>query len=222
VYFEILNEPDMVKCPEVWTKLENQIIPAIRKEAPHHTIVVPSGGTYANLHGLLASHPIPYHNIIYTFHDYDPIAFTNQGATFWLKELAPLSHIPYPSTPKNIAPKLGEEPTIDGRLWLKQYGSERWNASRINSEISLARKWSKRYHVPIWCGEFGAIRNNEIDPTMRAAWFRDMRVALEHNGIGWAMWGWGGEFALITDVNGVRVPDPDTVKALGLNLADMN
>ena len=214
VVFEIMNEPE-VNDPEVWANLQGQVVPVIRKAAPQHTIVA-TGAHYSGLHDLLVFQPVSDRNVIYTFHDYEPMAFTHQGAGWTMDEVKHLSQIPYPSTPENIAPKLAEEANLADQYWLNQYGLDQWNAARIDSDISFARKWGEQYHVPVWCGEFGVFREH-ANPAMRAQWIHDMRVALEHNGIGWNMWDWRNNFGLATDVNGKRVADPEVVKALGLN-----
>ena len=46
-----------------------------------------------------------------------------------------------------------------------------------------------------------------------------MRVALEKNKIGWAMWDYQENFGLVTKTNGgPAVPDPAIVEALGLKM----
>ena len=51
---------------------------------------------------------------------------------------------------------------------------------------------------------------------MDVRWIRDVRTALQTHHIGWAMWDYAGSFGVVTGKPGQRVPDPDTVKALGL------
>jgi hypothetical protein len=214
VFFEILNEPE-VNDAAAWANLQGRVVPVIRKAAPQHTIIA-TANRYSGLRELLAFEPVSDRNVIYTFHDYEPFPFTHQGAGWTTAMVKPLSQIPYPSTPENILPRLSEEPGLDAQFWLNDYGLDQWNAARIESTIAFARKWGEQYHVPVWCGEFGVFRDHS-DPTMRAAWIHDMRVALEKNGIGWNMWDYRSNFGLATDVNGKRVADPAVVQALGLN-----
>lgn len=213
VYFEVLNEPEVTDAG-LWANIQGQVVPAIRAAAPRHTIIA-TAAHYSGLRDLLRLQPVSDRNVIYTFHDYEPFPFTHQGAGWTMDEVKPLSQIPYPSTPENIAPKLGLEPEVAGQFFLNEYGLDRWDAARIAAEISFARKWGEQYHVPVWCGEFGVYRQH-ADPQMRAQWLHDMRLALEANGIGWNMWDYRASFGLATDVNGKRVADPLVVKALGL------
>jgi aryl-phospho-beta-D-glucosidase BglC (GH1 family) len=214
VSFEILNEPE-VNDAAAWANLQGRVVPVIRKAAPQHTIIA-TANRYSGLHELLAFQPVSDRNVIYTFHDYEPFPFTHQGAGWTMNMVKPLSQIPYPSTPENIVPRLSEEQGLDAQFWLDEYGLDQWNATRVESTIEFARKWGRQYHVPVWCGEFGVYREHS-DAVSRAAWLHDMRVAFEKNGIGWNMWDYRGGFALVTDVNGKRVPDSAVVQALGLN-----
>jgi hypothetical protein len=53
--------------------------------------------------------------------------------------------------------------------------------------------------------------------TVRAQWLHDMRVALEKNHLGWAMWDYQTNFGVVTKINGVTTPDVDVLNALGLH-----
>jgi hypothetical protein len=44
----------------------------------------------------------------------------------------------------------------------------------------------------------------------------DVRAALEHNGIGWAMWDYSGSFGVVTKKDGKTVADDGVLRALGL------
>jgi endoglucanase len=50
----------------------------------------------------------------------------------------------------------------------------------------------------------------------RAAWLHDVRSALEHNGIGWAMWDYSGSFGVVTKKDGKAVADEAVLQALGM------
>ncbi len=207
VFFEIMNEPEQ-DDPYRWQGIESTVAANIREVAPRQTIIV-SGAHWSGLEDLLVLQPIAQTNVIYTFHDYEPFPFTHQGATWTSTEVQPLRAIPYPSSPEDIAPKLDEEPDLARQYWLNQYGLNQWNAARIDNTIAFAAKWAKLHNVPIYCGEFGVLRDY-APPAMR--------IAFEKNNIGWAMWDYQTNFGLVTKKDGGRaVPDNDVVKALGLN-----
>jgi endoglucanase len=214
VFFGIMQEPFQDDTYH-WQGIQNVVARTIRSQAPQHTIIA-TGDRYATLDDLLAIEPISLSNVIYEFHFYQPHVFTHQGATWNTVFLQPLRQIPYPSSSETVSPKLDEEPTLAGKYFLTQYGLERWDATRLEAMIAYAANWSQLHHVPIYCSEFGAM-HLYADPSMRAQYLHDMRVALEKNSIGWAMSEYQGSFGLVTKANSTTTPDPQVLTALGLH-----
>ena len=214
IFFEIMNEPEQ-NDPYRWQGIQATVADAIRQAAPQNTIIA-AGAHWSGLGDLLTLEPLADANVIYTFHDYEPFPFTHQGATWTSPEVRPERAIPYPSTPENIAPKLGQEPTLNGQLFLDTYGEDRWDAQRVENTIAFAARWSSLHHVPVYCGEFGVLRDY-APPAMRAQWLHDMRVAFANNHIGWAMWDYQANFGVVTKANGVTTPDVPILQALGLH-----
>lgn len=217
IFFEIMNEPEQ-NDPSRWQGIEATVVDAIRQAAPHNTIIA-SGAHWSGLPDLLVLEPLADNNVIYTFHDYEPFPFTHQGATWANPEVRPERGIPYPSTPENVEPKLTQQPNLAGQYFVDEYGESRWDAARVENSIEFAAKWSALHNVPVYCGEFGVFRNFS-PPAARAQWLHDMRIALEKNHIGWAMWDYQGGFGVVTKANGTTTPDPDVLNALGLHLPD--
>ncbi len=214
IFFEIMNEPEQ-NDPYRWQGIEATVAEAIREAAPRNTIIA-AGAHWSGLQDLLILEPLADRNIIYTFHDYEPFAFTHQGATWTSPEVRPERAIPYPSTPLDVAPKLNEEPTLSGAYFLDQYGENRWDAARVENSMEFAARWSSLHHAPVYCGEFGVLRDY-APPAMRAQWIHDMRVALERNHIGWAMWDYQANFGVVTKAGGLTRPDAEVLAALGLH-----
>jgi endoglucanase len=216
VFFEIMNEPEQ-DDPYRWQGIEASVADAIRQVAPQNTIIA-TGAHYSGLEDLLTLEPLNDPNVIYTFHDYEPFPFTHQGATWTTNDVRPLRAIPYPSSPDDIAPKLGEEPTLQGQYFLDQYGFGRWDAARVDNMIDFAARWGQQHHVPVYCGEFGVL-SAFAPPADRAQWLHDMRTSMENHNIGWAMWDYQTNFGIVTKQDGGKaVPDPEIVKALGLKM----
>ncbi len=217
VFFEILNEPELGDAYR-WYGIETKIAGAIRAAAPQHTIIA-TGAHYSDDDDLLFLDPLRDANVIYTFHFYESHIFTHQGATWGETYWHFLHGVPYPSTPENVqeAAKLLDEPVF--RLRVIRYGTDRWNAERIDSEIGQAADWARRWGVTAICNEFG-VYIKVADPVQRAQWLTDVRTSLERHGIGWAMWDYDGGFNVVTRTNGVAAPDPLTVKALGLKMPE--
>ncbi|HEY0760017.1 MAG TPA: glycoside hydrolase family 5 protein [Acidisarcina sp.] len=215
VFFEIMNEPEQPDTYR-WQGIESAVAAAIREVAPKHTIIA-AGAHWSGLQDLLLLEPLADPNVIYTFHDYEPFAFTHQGATWTSPEVRPERGIPYPSTPENVAPKLSQQPDLEGEYFVSQYGLGRWDAARVESDIDFAARWGKLHHVPVYCGEFGVLREY-ANPAMRAQWLHDMRVAMERHNIGWAMWDYQTNFGMVTKQDSKTTPDADVLKALALHM----
>jgi len=214
IFFEVLNEPEFDNAQQ-WAAVQTQAIAAIRRAAPYHTIIA-TAERYSGLTNLLTLEPVADPNVIYTFHDYEPFAFTHQGATWTMEQVRPLRRVPYPSSPEDIAAVVSQEQQLIDQHWINSYGLDRWDAARIRSELSFAGKWAALHHVPVYCGEFG-VYQAFADPAMRAAWLHDTRMALEEQGIGWAVWDYRGSFAVVSKTNGKATPIPAIATALGLH-----
>jgi aryl-phospho-beta-D-glucosidase BglC (GH1 family) len=217
VFFEIMNEPEQTDAHR-WEGIESSVAQAIRQMAPQHTIIA-TGARWSGLQDLLQLVPIGMDNVIYTFHDYDPFPFTHQGATWTMPEVRPLRGVPYPSSPEAVEPVLAQEPTLAAQWFVEEYGLGRWDAARLDAEITFAEKWGKQYGVPVYCGEFG-VHKPYAKPEDRARWAHDLRVAFERHCIGWAMWDYQANFGVVTKSDGVTTPDRQMLEALGLTASD--
>jgi endoglucanase len=215
VFLEVINEP-MVEDGYRWFGIQGKLISAIRAGAPQHTIIA-SGHRWSGLSELLFMQPYADRNIVYNFHFYEPFAFTHQGATWAGPNLPFYRNVPYPSDPDVVSKVLDTVQDEPARYNLLRYGEDRWNAARIDREISMAAAWAAKYQVPVTCNEFGAFRNF-APATDRAAWIADMRTALEKHGIGWTMWDYAGGFGVVTKTSGKAAPDANIVSALGLRV----
>jgi endoglucanase len=213
VFFEILNEPSMDDLYR-WEGIQDRVVAVIRHAAPRHTIIATAAG-WDHQDQLVALEPVRDDDVIYTFHDYDPMWFTHQGASWSTPAFAYLHGVPYPSTPENIQAVLSEEPEERERLLLERYGEDRWDAQRVDSEIVAAAKWGEEHSVPVYCGEFGVYKNY-ADAKMRVAWINDTRAALERHHLGWALWDYDGNFGLATKGSDGIVMDQDVLRALGM------
>lgn len=215
VFFEIMNEPEQTDAAR-WHGIENTVAQQIRGAAPHHTILA-TGAHWSGLDDLLHIEPLSLPNVIYTFHDYEPFAFTHQGATWTDPYVQPLRNVPYPSTPENVQANLKQEPTLVSQFQVEQYGLARWNAQRVDATLAFAEQWSQLHHAPVYVGEFG-VHRPFADPVARAQWLQDMRVGMQKHHLGWAMWDYQDNFGLVTKSSGTTTPDPLVVHALGLRM----
>jgi aryl-phospho-beta-D-glucosidase BglC (GH1 family) len=219
VYFEVLNEPEF-RDRYRWAGVQAKLANAIREGAPKHTIIA-AGANWSDIPDLVALTPLADANVIYNFHYYEPHTFTHQGATwgvnFWHFE----SKLAYPSNMENVEKVASEQPDAVNRYAVLEYGLDHWDANRIAAEIGQAADWAKHWNVPLTCNEFGVYRKDS-DPQDRGRWLHDVRTTLEHDGIGWNMWDFGGRdngrgFGVVNGgKDGSNVPDELTLQALGL------
>jgi len=219
VFLELLNEPVFDNHPEAWPPMLAQLLEAARRGAPEHTLLV-SGAYWSNIDGLLMLDPLPDKNIIYYFHFYEPFPFTHQGADWAGEEVLTLHDIPYPSSPDTVQNTISLAGFDRDRRTIRDYGDERWNYEKIRARIQLAADWAGRNNTRLLCDEFGAY-GETISPAQRAIWIKDVRQTLESFGIGWAMWEYDGDFALVkreqAPTGVVILPYAALVDALGLS-----
>jgi len=212
-FYELMNESEQ-QDPYRWIGLESAAVKAIRQIDSKHTIIA-SGAHYDGIGDLLVTETIDDPNMIYNFHFYEPYQFTHQGATWGSNEWNYFKDVPYPATSAQIDERMKTIPGDFARYQLYQYGVENWSATTISSRIAFAATWGHEHHVPVICNEFGAFRDT-VPADSRARYLHDVRIALEKNGIGWAMWDWDGNFGLVTRHENTLAPDAAVVEALGL------
>ncbi len=213
VFFEILNEPEFSDRYR-WLGVQAKLAAAIREGAPAHTIIA-AGARWSNDDELVFQEPLHDPNVIYNFHFYEPHIFTHQGATWGAYYWHWLRGVRYPSTAESAERVAALVPDAVDQLQVIRYGHEHWDSSRIEAEMKEAADWARRRGVPLVCNEFGVYRDY-ADPQDRAAWLRDVRTALEKNGIGWTMWDYSGSFGVVTKKDGKTVVDEGVVRALGM------
>jgi len=214
VFFEVMNEPE-VNDPYRWAGIQAAAAAAIRQAAPNNTIIA-TGPNYSDIIDLLTQHPLPDGNVIYTFHYYDPHSFTHQGAGWGEPWWIYTHNIAWPPDESAMNQDLIEVPDARDRFEFGHYWLDGWNGRRIKLEIDAAAAWGKDNGVPLLCNEFGAFREHS-DPASRMAWIRDIRTALEADGIGWTMWDYRGGFGVVWKENGQPTKvDQQVVEALGL------
>jgi aryl-phospho-beta-D-glucosidase BglC (GH1 family) len=214
VFFEILNEPE-VNDGYRWAGIQTRLAAAIREVAPKNTIIA-TGPNYSDIVDLLAMHPLADGNVIYNFHFYDPHEFTHQGAGWGVAWWSHTHGIPYPATESTMGKLVNEVPDAASRFELEQYWLNHWDAHHIRLLIDEAAAWGHENNVPVICNEFGVYRQYS-DAESRMNWIRDVRTALEADGIGWTMWDYRGGFGVVWKEDGqpARVDD-GVVEALGL------
>ncbi len=131
--YDLLNEPTLGLQPigvRSWPELALETAKRIRALDPHKAIIV-EPAPWGSVDGLDTFEPLPgIDGVVYSVHMYQPHQFTHQGVN------GPSRHLVYPGT-------------IDGKLW---------NKDALRHALEPARRFERDFHVPIYIGEFSAIR----------------------------------------------------------------
>jgi endoglucanase len=192
-----------------WNDLQLQLWRVARRAMPHHTLIL-SGDQVGKIEGLIATRPVADANVMYSFTFYDPFLFTLQGAEWltpaWWSYLGP---VPYPVDPDlmvarmpDLLAKIPGEPAV----WretvaqqLQDYAAAGWNAQVMADRIRKLAAWNQSYGggLKIWCAEFGCYQRT-VAAEDRYRYLRDVRTALEANGIGWAYWSYNETLTVMT------------------------
>lgn len=210
--FEVLNEPEIEDIARA-VHVQQRLISAVRQVTPTRVVVV-GGAHFSDISDLVALKPLALSGVIYSFHFYEPHNFTHQGASWgWPMWLA-FRDLPYPSSPENLAPVVATLAPA-ARTHASWYGQQRWNKAKLAEFVDQAAAWSRQHQVPVWCSEFGVLRD-VTPPASRRAWLSDARSLFEAQGIAWTYFDWWGHFGLVTGPTTARVIDEDARNGLGL------
>lgn len=130
--YDLINEPVTQRWNEgvpLWQELAERLCREIRKVDPLKPIIIePEWGNPA---GFSALRPVALPNIIYSVHMYDPGQFTHNRV--WDKK-------------QKVETYPGQ---IDG---------VHWDKAQIERDLAPVIQFQKKYRVPIYVGEFSAIR----------------------------------------------------------------
>ena len=181
--FELLNEVTSPSYSDAWNEISAKAIQIIRKHSS--TIKILVGGYWNNsIDALKDLNPPADSNIVYTFHCYDPLLFTHQGAP-WVAGMPHDFRLEYPTTFKKhndaarefgltdfVTPANDESKTYDAEFFI-----QKWRAGiKVCEERGVA----------LYCGEYGVI--DRAKPEQALAWYKDINAAFKKLSIGRAAW----------------------------------
>jgi endoglucanase len=198
VVFELLNEPNGTMTATEWNAILADALSIVRESNPTRVVVV-EGVDWASAQNLRDTLAIPEGdpNLVGSFHMYQPILFTHQGAEWMTPEFGTRGVV-FPGPPGvPITPGGAATATAWVRDWFARYGTlppERnpSGPSTIADQLDMAATFAVRRHLPVYMGEFAVI--DRADPRSREAWTRATRVEAQRRGFGWAYWDDGGSF----------------------------
>jgi endoglucanase len=222
-----------------WAEKLGRLHAAARVRAPGFTLVL-SGACWGGAEGLAAIDPagVDDPDTLWSFHSYEPFLASHQHASWTGGPESYFSDIPYP--PELLGAKaarilldaalkrLNADPARTDKRAIRRdmrYNFAEYRAksrSMLKKPFRIVETWRKKHKIPpdrIILGEFGAIRQDQgrvvMKPEWRAALINDIRLEAEKRGFAWAVWSYGGSFAITLD-DASRQLDPAILPALGL------
>ena len=159
VMFDLLNEVTEERFLPAWMRIARECVARIRPLAPETPILV---GSWAhNSVRTVVDLEAPFdERVFYSFHLYDPHAFTHQGA-YWVPELRNMDRL-HTSAECGVTQAFFEELLIPALEKAAREGTE------------------------LYCGEYGVI--DVVPPEEALPWFRDLHGVLERHGVGRCVW----------------------------------
>jgi hypothetical protein len=223
VALELFNEPQYYGLKRLrWPGLQRRLLAAVRAQAPDHLVLL-SGARGASLQALPGLSLVADKAVAYVFHHYEPFLFTHQGAV-WQDERYTTAGLRqglrYPPDAAHDSALPLRKPHPRAAQEMTDHLQAGWGAERLRADMAAAGAWARQHGVRVLCNEFGCIRAH-VDEASRYRWVRDMRLALESQGIGWTLWDYTDIFGITAQSAqpghaGRRSLDAPAYAALGL------
>jgi endoglucanase len=222
IVYELLNEPnvnvlsDENKTPKPaeldhWRSIMKDLVGAIREEDPDHYVIV-TGGDWSGPKGLIQMGNLEMPKLVYTFHCYEPMVFTHQGATWVGKPMEGIRGVKYPVTEEEIQKLWADaKKNHEGEWPFTQY-PKGFNKKNMKEWLKPVLEFGKKEKLILYCGEFG-VHKPYAPPASRARWIADYVSLMKENKVAWAMWAYHAGFDLVDEKG---KPLSGVVKALGL------
>ncbi|MHB1102383.1 MAG: glycoside hydrolase family 5 protein [Devosia sp.] len=241
VALEPFNEPAYYPCDDTgtedWQEVLAAQIHAIRAVSADLTIIA-TGACGGSITGLTDIDPSSFDDpaILYSFHMYEPHAFTHQR-----EEGGWYAGLPWPTDGRSrdeVVEYLRAAMEVAGldRLAremallsmngaLERYFAEGWGEAQLQERFDAALDWAIAYDIPpqrLFMGEFGVIALSANGSAGafdadRYRYIEAVRTKAEQQGIAWSVWEYSNPYGMSFIVPvGPAVPDTGLVEALGL------
>lgn len=191
VAYEILNEP-VALDPQDWNRVGGYLFSELRKKEPDRTIIL--GSNRFSMVNTFDTLEVPDDkNLVLTFHYYHPMLFTHYKAS-WMETGKYEGPINYPGYPvaKEFVDGL-TEPLRSKIVEMNKY----YDRDRIIEDLQIPLLRSKETASPLYCGEFGVIRNVPLE--LRRAWYSDIISVFNEHDIAYCHWDYRGSFGILDD-----------------------
>jgi hypothetical protein len=203
---EVINEPTPPTRDDAeWYEQQNRIVAEMRRQNPDLTIALDASqcflddsdsGGHSGINWEQVScmvrmqmPPPEIQNIIVTFHDYQPMTFTHQGAS-WVDFFSEIRNIKYPPDTANVEWAKGRTDHPYALSNLQDYLDRGWGREVFEKRYAAVAQWRVENGNPfIIVGEFGATSSTGGG---RDQYYRDITSTMEKYNCGWAWW-WGAD-----------------------------
>lgn len=183
IALELLNEIVNPAVSDIWNALAARAIERIRRITKDTYLVV--GGTrYNSVMSVKALLPPPDEKIVYTFHCYEPILFTHQGA-YWVAGMPESFRT---GCLLSAGACLEQSKMLDSNVTdvLKTVPPEVQGTDFFLALFRDAVAVAEERGVPLYCGEYGVI--DLASPEDAVQWHQAIQEAFVQLGIGRAVW----------------------------------
>lgn len=208
VAFELLNEIVEPEVAEQWNKIALTAISKIHAISPDSWIIF--GGTmYNNVLSVPALAETDDEKVVYTFHSYEPLIFTHQGA-YWVDNMPSDFRVKYPESLTNYR-KYSDmlyKPLVSAiyKEDLPEISSE-----YFETLFKPALETVMDRNIPLYCGEYGVI--DLADDESKINWVTDICSVFDKYNIGRAYWNYKEK-----DFGIVNISDEEVRKKLAEKL----
>ena len=182
--FELLNEVTDKEYSDKWNEIIVKCIGRIRKIAPEMYIIY--GGYYNNSIEALPDLVMPVDDkVVYTFHCYEPLIFTHQGA-HWAPGMDVKFRMSIDATYSELT-ELSKQYLSQVTVGFDGFdGNAKLSSAYFDKHFAEAIKIAEERNVPLYCGEYGVIDLAEAKDALE--WYKYISESFNKYNIGRAAW----------------------------------
>ncbi len=182
--FELLNEVTDKEYCDIWNEIAGECIKRVRAIAPDVYIII--GGYHNNCIEALPDLRMPDdERIVYTFHFYEPLIFTHQGA-YWIPGMDTSFRMKITDTYGQMTQYTKEQLSQVSIGFSKYDPDATLDVTYFENAFKEAVELAEERNVPLYCGEHGVIDRVDAEDTL--GWYRIASEAFNKFSIGRAAW----------------------------------